>query len=114
MGTNEIDDEAITLINVFEIDPAKLESFLGEWRKRAEFMSKQPGFRSFRLQRALSPDTAFQLVNVAEWDNADTLRAATAQPEFQASARRSLDEHDVTAHPGVYRVAVELIARQSR
>ena len=108
MGSNEIDSGPITLINVFEIDPAELESFLGEWRNRAEFMSRQPGFRSFRLHRAVSPDAAFQLVNVAEWDSTDALRAATAQPEFQASVRRSLDEHEVTAHPGVYRVAVEV------
>ena len=33
------------------------ESFLTGWRERAAFMSKQPGFRSFRLHRALSPDS---------------------------------------------------------
>jgi heme-degrading monooxygenase HmoA len=103
-------DGPVTFINVFEIDPAELDSFLVGWRERAEFMSKQPGFRSFRLHRALTPDTPFQLVNVAEWDSLDALRAATAQPFFQQSARRSIDEFDVTAHPAIYSIAVSITA----
>ena len=70
-------------------------------------MSRQPGFRSFRLHRALSPDSRFQLVNVAEWDSADALHAATAQQYFQDSTRRSVEDFSVTAHPAIYRVAVE-------
>jgi heme-degrading monooxygenase HmoA len=106
----------VTLINVFEIRPEQLDGFLREWHQRAEFMSKQPGFRSFRLDRALSPDTRFQLVNVAEWDSAEALRAealraATSQPEFLDSVSRSLAEFDVTAHPGVYGAAIEMTAR---
>jgi heme-degrading monooxygenase HmoA len=102
------DTGPITFINVFEIDPDKVDPFLDEWRARAEFMSKQPGFRSFRLHRALTPDSRFQLINVAEWETVDALRAATGQQHFQESIRRSVQDFDVTAHPGVYRVAVEV------
>lgn len=73
----------VTFINVFEIAPDELDTFLAGWRERAEFMSTQPGFRSFRLHRALSPDSRFQLINVAEWESAEALQAATAQPTFQ-------------------------------
>jgi heme-degrading monooxygenase HmoA len=97
----------ITFINVFEIEPEQVDGFLAGWRERAEFMSKQPGFRSFRLHRALRPDARFQLVNVAEWDSAEALRAATAQPTFQDSVRRSVAEFGVTAYPGVYGLAFE-------
>jgi heme oxygenase (mycobilin-producing) len=102
--------DPVTLVNTFEIDPDQADAFLAGWRERAEFMSRQPGFRSFRMHRALSPDARFQLVNVAEWDNADALRAATAQPEFQESVRRQMSEFEVTANPAVYRVALELNA----
>ena len=61
------DADPITFVNVFEIEPQQLDSFLVGWRERAEFMSHQPGFRSFRLHRALSPESRFQLINVAEW-----------------------------------------------
>jgi len=102
--------DAITFVNVFEIDPEQLDALLVEWRERAEFMSKQPGFRSFRLHRALSPDSRFQLINVAEWDSAAALQAATAQPTFQDSVRRSAAEFRATAHPGLYRTVVEVTA----
>jgi heme-degrading monooxygenase HmoA len=105
-----MDTGPVTLVNVFEIDPAQLEPFLADWRERAEFMSKQPGFRSFRLLRAVSSDSHFQLVNVAEWDSADELGAATAHPTFQASVNAAASEFDVTAHPGLYRPAIEVVA----
>jgi heme-degrading monooxygenase HmoA len=105
------EDLMITFINVFEIEPEQVETFLAGWRERAEFMSRQPGFRSFRLHRALAPDSRFQLINVAEWDSAETLQSASSQPEFVDSARRSLAECRVTAHPGLFRVAIETAAQ---
>ena len=105
-----MDTGSVTLINVFEIEPDKLESFLAGWRERATLMSKQPGFRSLRLHRALSPDFRFQLVNVAQWQTADALHAATAQERFIEGVRRAGDETGVTAHPGLYQVAVEITA----
>lgn len=113
-STHEMEVGPITFINVFEIESGQLESFLTGWRERAAFMSKQPGFRSFRLHRALSPDSQFQLVNVAEWESADALHAAMAQETFKASVRRAVDELGVTAHPGVYRVAFEVTAPPTR
>ena len=59
MTMHGIDTGPISFINVFEIDHDKVEPFLEGWRERAEFMSKQPGFRSFRLHRALTPDARF-------------------------------------------------------
>ena len=44
--THETNAGPVTLINVFEVHPDKLESFLAGWRDRAELMSKRPGFRS--------------------------------------------------------------------
>jgi heme-degrading monooxygenase HmoA len=105
-----MDTEAITLINVFEIDHGDVELFLQEWRERAQFLGRQPGFRSLRLHRAVNADSRFQLVNVAEWDSAEALRAATAQGFFQQSAQRSVQEFAVTAHPAIYRVAIEATA----
>jgi heme-degrading monooxygenase HmoA len=104
---NDETDSPVTLINVFEIDAKDVDAFLEGWRERAEFMSTQPGFRSFRLHRALSPSSGFQLVNVAEWDSADALHAATSDERFQASVRESMGKFEVTAHPGVYQIAVE-------
>ena len=97
----------VTLINVFEIGADDVESFLQQWQERAEFLGRQPGFRSLRLHRALNPDARFQLVNVAEWDSSEALHAATAQDVFQQSAQRSMQEFAVAAHPAIYRVVIE-------
>jgi heme-degrading monooxygenase HmoA len=101
------DTAPVTFINVFEIPLEQLDSFLVNWSERAEFMSKQPGLRSFRLHRALSPDSRFQLVNVAEWDSVEALQAATANPDFQASIQSDAEAFDVKAYPGVFHVAYE-------
>jgi heme-degrading monooxygenase HmoA len=105
-----MDSEPITLINIFEIPQAEVDAFVQGWQERAAFLSRQPGFRSLRLHSALSPDTRYQLVNVAEWDSAEALHAATSQDFFQQSAQRSMQEFAVTAHPAIYRVAIEATA----
>jgi heme-degrading monooxygenase HmoA len=102
-----MDIEPITLINVFEIRQQDIDAFLRDWQERAEFMGRQPGFRSLRLHRALSPDARFQLVNVAEWDSAEALQAATSQDFFQKSAQRSMEGFAVAAHPAIYRVVLD-------
>src|SRR6478735_7182820 len=108
---NEIHDSGpITLINIFEIGADDVDQFLREWEERAEFLGRQPGFRSLRLHRAVNPDSRFQLVNVAEWDSAEALQAATAQDFFQQSAQRSVQEFAVAAYPAVYRVVIEATA----
>jgi heme-degrading monooxygenase HmoA len=99
--------EPITFINVFELDPADADEFIEGWKERGEFMRKQPGFRSFRLHRALTPDAAYQLVNVAVWDSVEDLRAATGKPEFQASVRAAAERFGAVAHPGVYATVVD-------
>ncbi len=102
--------EPVTLINVFEVPQDELDAFAADWHTRAEFMSRQPGFRSFRLHRALAPDSKFQLVNVAEWDSAEALQAALAQPEFQAGIHHVAETFSTIAHPGLYRVVEEFTA----
>jgi heme oxygenase (mycobilin-producing) len=110
MANQTPDTEPITLINVFEIRPDDVEQFMREWQERAQFLGRQPGFRSLRLHRALNPDSRFQLVNVAEWDSAEALQTATAQDFFQQSTQRSMQDFDVTAHPAIYRVVIETTA----
>jgi hypothetical protein len=65
MTRTETDAGAITLVNIFGIEPEQLDSFLGAWHERAEFMSQQPGFRSLRVLRAVSAGARFGLVRPA-------------------------------------------------
>jgi hypothetical protein len=81
----------VTLINVFDVPAEHVEAFIAAWRERAALMSTKPGFLDTRLHRALSPQTRFQLVNIAHWE---TPRPCTLPPQIRsssgASAPRSL------------------------
>jgi len=99
----------VTLINVFEVPTEHVEVFIAGWRQRAALMSTKPGFVDTRLHRALSPQTRFQLVNVAHWESREAMEAATADPEFQQRISAAIADPRVpiAANPALYQVAVE-------
>jgi heme-degrading monooxygenase HmoA len=106
------DDDVTILVNVFELEPDKLDEFLTHVRERADFMSTQPGFCSLRILRALSVGARFQVEMIAEWASMDALRAAVDQVRFQDTAHRVVESLGVVAHPGVYRVALDIRGRK--
>jgi heme-degrading monooxygenase HmoA len=77
-------DDPVTFVNIFEIPPGEVEQFISGRRDRAQLMSHAPGFRRAQLLRATSPDTHFQLINIAHWDSAEAWTAATATGEFRS------------------------------
>jgi heme-degrading monooxygenase HmoA len=99
-------DDTVTLINVVEIPADQIDRFMAGWKERAHILSSLPGFRDYALHRALLPDSRFQLVNVAHWDNREAFEAALANPEFQSLRETAIHEIDcgVTASPALYRV----------
>lgn len=106
MSTHETNTGPITLINIFEVRPDKLESFLAGWRDCAELMSKRPGLRALRLHRAVSPDTRFQVIDVAVRGSADAFLAAIDQRDWREKAITAVDELGFTANPALCRVRV--------
>jgi heme oxygenase (mycobilin-producing) len=78
---------ALTFINVFEVPVEQIDTFIVHWRELAKIMSTAPGFRNARLHRALSSQTRFQIINVANWESPQAWEAATANPEFQDGLR---------------------------
>jgi heme-degrading monooxygenase HmoA len=113
MTESKMDTSAITVVNVVEIEREKLESFLAAWQRRAEFMRQQPGFRSLRLLRAVTADARFGLVSLVEWESVDALRRATGHQLFYETGRQEAEELDVSGHPGVYQIALEVSAQRS-
>jgi heme-degrading monooxygenase HmoA len=110
MPEAQSDTGPVTFVNAFELDPDKVDDFIEEWKERAAIMRRQPGFRSFDLHRALTADSSYQLVNIAVWDSLEAMRAATANPEFQAGIREAAARFDAVAHPGAYRSVVASVA----
>jgi len=105
MMERDVRTDTITLVNVFELEPDRMDSFLDAWRARAAFMRAEPGFRSLRVLSALSAGARFQAIVEMEWDSVETLSDVTGQDRYYESARRVVEDIGVLAHPGVYRLA---------
>lgn len=70
----------VVLINLFTVDPADEAGFLDTFKAAAEIITKQPGFISMQLHRALGESPTY--LNYVEWESTETVRAAFAHPEF--------------------------------
>ena len=107
--SDETADHPFVFVNAIEIPSSQVDAFIAGWRDRADFMRHQPGFRDYRLLRAVMPDSRFQLINVARWDSQKAFGTATADPEFQAALHALNDnpDFDVTPSPGLYHVALQ-------
>lgn len=97
----------ITLVNQFEVrGPAdQFEAVFGEV---SDFMSAQPGFRSNRLLRSGTDEHRY--VNIAEWDDEQSLRAALAHEGWKAVAAKLAPLG--TGAPHVYSPVLERHADQ--
>ncbi|MGW6537915.1 antibiotic biosynthesis monooxygenase family protein [Streptomyces sp. NPDC055051] len=106
------ENASVTFINIFEISAEHLDAFVAQWEQRAALLSTKPGFLDFRLHRARSSDTRFQLVNVSHWESQEAWEAATADPEFRRRVQAAQDDPQtqITSSRGLYDVAVEFCA----
>jgi len=93
---------SVILLNPFEVPEGKEEEALALWERGAEVMRKSPGFISTRLHRAISPDTRFKLINVAEWESAQHFMAVVESDEFKEAIAGGMEE--VPHFPGLYEV----------
>ncbi|AKJ11932.1 hypothetical protein ABB07_18395 [Streptomyces incarnatus] len=74
----------IVLVNVFQVH-GSAEGFERAFTKVSEIMRTQPGFLHHRLLRSEGADSTY--VNVAEWQDEQSLRAALARREVVARLR---------------------------
>ena len=93
-----MNQQAVVLINAFEVPSGEDQSFLAGWERAHDFLLGQPGYRSSQLHKSVELGAEFRYVNVAVWDSEDAFRAATSRPEF----RDISTEHPI--HSSVYEV----------
>jgi heme-degrading monooxygenase HmoA len=74
----------VTLINSFQVPVDRDDDFHALWERTSRYFTRQPGFRSLRLHRAVNEDATYRWVNVARWDSEQAFRAAHATEEFRA------------------------------
>ncbi|MGW4050212.1 antibiotic biosynthesis monooxygenase family protein [Streptomyces sp. NPDC004779] len=102
------ENTSVTFINIFEISAEHVDAFVAQWEQRAALLSTKPGFLDFRLHRARSSETRFQLVNVSHWESREAWEAATGDPEFRERVHAAQGDPltPVTSSRGLYDVAV--------
>jgi heme oxygenase (mycobilin-producing) len=102
----------VTLINKFEVDPARDEAFHELWHRTSRYFREQPGFVRLRLHRAVSPDAAYRWVNVAQWESLERFQAAHDTDEFRRLV--SLEAwREFPSSPALYEVVFEHAAAEA-
>ncbi len=95
----------VTLINVFSVHAAKEAEFVQWWQDVKEHITKQPGFISGKFHKSLQPESRFNYINVAMWEN-ETLYWK-AYERSVTPMKEKLRELGVEMTPALYRVAFE-------
>jgi heme oxygenase (mycobilin-producing) len=96
---------AVTLINVFSVPNGREEEFVKWWQDVKGNITKQPGFISGKFHRSIKPDSRYNFINVAVWENEELYWKA-----FEKSAapmKPKLIQMGVEMVPALYEVAFE-------
>ncbi|WP_327044862.1 antibiotic biosynthesis monooxygenase [Microbispora sp. NBC_01189] len=84
-----VDDQVVTFINVFDVDPSKQQELIAILNEGAEkVMRHRPGFISVNV---LAGADGTRVVNLAQWRTPDDLRATAGDPEAQVFAKRAAE-----------------------
>jgi heme-degrading monooxygenase HmoA len=107
--TDAITDDAVMMINVFEVPAAESDQFLYRWKDNVGQMAQQPGFVRARMYRSLADDARFRFINVVHWNSGAALAEARTNPEWRAAVQRMMDDGlHVKANPMVYETALDV------
>ncbi|ANE74396.1 MULTISPECIES: antibiotic biosynthesis monooxygenase family protein [Dickeya] len=86
----------IVLINIFTVGSADEAGFLDAFTAAAGILTKQPGYISTQMHRAIGDSPIF--LNYVEWESTETLRDAFARPEFMAKVSAYPPSVSATPH----------------
>ena len=96
---------AVTLINVFSVPKGKEAEFVNWWQDVKAHITAQKGFISGKLHRSLKPQSRFNFLNIALWENEELYWKA-----YETSVtpmKTKLNELGVEMVPALYTVAFE-------
>jgi quinol monooxygenase YgiN len=93
--------EPVTLINVFDVEPANQEQLVELLAEGTERVFRhRPGFVSVNL---LTSNDGTRVVNYSQWQSLEDIKATMADPDAQGYTKRATELAHATPH--VYSVA---------
>lgn len=93
----------VTLINVFTVHRGKEEEFVKWWHDIRADITKRPGFIGGKFYRSLKPDSKYNFINVAIWENEELYWKAFEQ----SVTHEKLKQLTAEMTPALYNVTVE-------
>lgn len=96
---------AVTLINVFSVPKGKEEAFVKWWQDAKASITQQPRFISGKFHRSIKPDSKFNFINVAIWENEEIYWKAYEKSITPMKAK--LTQLGVEMVPALYNVVFE-------
>ena len=96
---------AVTLINVFSVPKGKEDKFLTWWQDVKRNITAQPGFISGKFHRSLKPESRYNFINVALWENEAVYW--TAYEKSVTPMKIKLEELGIEMVPALYTVEFE-------
>lgn len=95
----------VTLINVFSVPKGKEEEFVKWWQEVKTLITKQPGFIRGQFHRSIKPESQYNFINVAIWENEELYW--NAYENSAAPAKAKLSEMGAEMVPALYEVVFE-------
>jgi heme-degrading monooxygenase HmoA len=96
---------AVTLINVFSVPKGKEDDFVKWWEDVKATITAQQGFMRGRFHRSIKPESRFNFINVAVWENEEVYWKAYEKSVMPMKAK--LQQWGVEMTPALYSVALE-------
>lgn len=96
---------AVTLINVFTVPKGKESEFVKWWQDVKENITAQQGFISGKFHQSIKPESRYNFINVAVWENEDVYWKAYEKSVTPMKGK--LEQLGVEMVPALYTVAFE-------
>jgi heme-degrading monooxygenase HmoA len=96
---------AVTLINVFSVPPGKETEFVKWWQDVKANITAQEGFVSGQFHRSIRPESRYNFINVAIWEDEEVYWKAYEKSVTPMKAK--LEQLGVEMVPALYQVAFE-------
>jgi heme-degrading monooxygenase HmoA len=105
MNRKEGFNMAVTLINVFSVPNGKEVEFENWWQDVKTNITAEKGFISGAFHRSIKPDSRYNFINIALWENEEVYWKA--YEKSVTPMKRKLEQLGVEMVPALYRVELE-------
>ena len=96
---------AVTLINVFSVPQGKESDFVKWWQEVKTNITAQEGFISGTFHRSIKPESRYNFINVAIWENEGVYWKA--YEKSVTPMKTKLEQLGVEMVPALYHVVFE-------